>query len=133
MLRGAEIMKFWNLTIIFLFLNATACSPEHISGDALLKAGPDAGKDPIDLNDGKIHFSQVIDSVFKPVGCLDCHKAFSNYSIVFQKTVVAGSPEKSKLFIRSATDMPPIEEGYLPMSDEQLEFIKQWILQGALE
>ncbi|MCB9072917.1 MAG: hypothetical protein H6623_04780 [Bdellovibrionaceae bacterium] len=128
------------LIILSITLILGACSPRHNPGTGITsdKGGDDNSgnpkgvpvKPPVD--DGKIHFQQVVDTIFKTTGCLDCHKKFTNYALVV-KGVVPNQPEKSKLYLRAKLDMPPIDDGYPPLTNEQLEFIKQWIAQGSLE
>ena len=127
------------LIILSIALILGACSPRHNPGSGTLSnkggdgnSGNPKSAPPISVDDGKIHFKQVVDTIFKTTGCLDCHKKFTNYALVF-KSVIPNQPEKSKLYLRAKLDMPPAEDGYPPLTDEQLEFIKQWVAQGALE
>lgn len=119
-------------TLILLSSLFFSCSPEYRSGE------PSAND--FDSTNGSLEpspsdalpFSEVVEKVFKPSGCFDCHGKYKTYATM-AKIVVPGSPETSRLFLRASTDMPPIEEGYLPLSTDQLELLRQWILQGARE
>ena len=129
------------LVWITLALFICSCSPEHIQKitpitdqDAPKTPGTPEEENPTDENNSNseelINYQNVLEAVMTPV-CLDCHKrSLGTYEKVLSK-VVPGAPDKSEFYIRVKTDMPPIEEGYAPLTAEQISLIYQWILQGA--
>lgn len=124
------------ILILTLGLSITYCSPEHRHGDIApatttdTTEGTKGGGDTVAVDDDRIAFSEVVARVLEPTGCFDCHGKFKNFADI-SKRIVPGSPEQSRLFVRASTDMPPIEEGYLPLSEEQIALLRDWIAQGA--
>lgn len=123
------------LLVLILAATATHCSPEHFQNLADNSPQGTPGKtdsaEESTSDDGRLRYQAVVDAVMTPV-CLDCHKKnLGSYERVLAK-VVPGDPEKSVFYIRAKTDMPPWEEGYAPLTPEQLDVIYNWILQGAL-
>lgn len=117
------------LVLSLIALSTIYCSPEHRSGNL------STASDLADKPDGDgMPFSELVEKVFQPTGCFDCHntakRSFKNYETVL-KIVTPGNAQTSKLYLRSSTDMPPIEEGYMPLTDDQLQIVRDWIDQGA--
>lgn len=122
------------LLVIILSVAVTHCSPEHfqnlVDNSSQEAPGKTDSTDESTNGDGHLRYQDVVDAVMTPV-CLDCHKKnLGTYERVLAK-VVPGDPEKSVFYIRAKTDMPPWEEGYAPLTPEQLDVIYNWILQGA--
>jgi hypothetical protein len=107
----------------FITFSAICCSPKHRSGDI-------SGASDIDFNTTGMPFSELVEKVFEPAGCFDCHGKYKKYETVL-KIIIPGDALMSKLYLRASTDMPPIEEGYMPLTDEQVQTVRDWIDQGA--
>lgn len=124
-------MRFW--IVLLLGSMIVFCSPEHRRGTApgITSAESEPAQDVIDAAEGQLRFSMVVEDVLQPAGCFDCHGKYKNIDNI-RKAVVPGAPEQSRLYIRASTDMPPIEDGYPPLSEEQLSLLREWILQGAI-
>ncbi len=123
-------MRIFILTV--LSLSTLYCSPEHrhANSDSSTINKPVGGTDSDSSEDNRIPFSEVVVRVLQPAGCFDCHGKYKNIDNV-RKVIVVGAPELSRFYLRASTDMPPIEEGYLPLSEEQLGVLSDWISQGA--
>lgn len=120
------------ITCAFFLCLLSNCSPEHfqkLSNQAATAQSGNADNGEA-IDDGTVRFQQVVDKVMTPV-CWDCHKkGLGTYEKVLAK-VIPGEPDKSVFYLRAKTDMPPLEDGYPPLTDEQLEVIYQWIADGA--
>lgn len=126
---GDLMLRFF--LFIFISTAALSCSPEHRQG--VLQGVSDIngkGGDDNTITATGMPFSEVVERVLQPAGCFDCHGKYRKHETII-KTVIPGNPEGSRLFIRASTDMPPIEEGYLPLSEDQLSILRDWISEGA--
>lgn len=123
-------MRFW--FVLVLSFTTIFCSPQHRHGavPGITSSEDPATKTPDDPNDMRLRFVEVINTVFQPAGCFDCHGKYKNIETI-RKIIVPGFPEESRLFLRASRDMPPIEDGYPPLTDDQLTILRDWILQGA--
>lgn len=118
------------LSLLLIGLMLVNCSPEHRHGDLSGITDIDKGGDGT-INPDAIPFSEVVTNVFEPAGCFDCHGKFRKHETLMKTVDLSVAPEETKLYRRASTDMPPIEEGYLPLSPDQLNLIRDWIEQGA--
>lgn len=117
-----------NILLFSLFVLCLQCSKEHVPGTTTSTEKTDT---ITSFPEGTIRYQEVVDKIMKPI-CLDCHKKnMSTYEQLLAR-VVPGDPEKSKFYLRAKTDMPPIFEGYPPLTDDELELIYNWIAQGAV-
>lgn len=121
------------LILLIFAVSALRCSPEHRSGNVsgITDLESPGGDGKTEVNPDALPYSEVVKNVFEPAGCFDCHGKFRKYETIIKTVDLTVPPEQTKLYRRSATDMPPIEEGYLPLTPEQLDLIREWIAQGA--
>ncbi len=61
--------------------------------------------------------------------CSVCHSKIVSYAGIMNDLVVAGEPEKSKLFEEINSGGMPKDRGKL--SDEEISAVKTWIVNGA--
>lgn len=89
------------------------------------------------LNIGATYYTEVRDQVFSKY-CFDCHADpggglpdFTSYqSTMAAGVVVVGEPAQSKLFLLTESGEMPL--GGDPLTSNELNLIKSWILDGAL-
>jgi hypothetical protein len=81
---------------------------------------------PVDGPKGEISFEELSQRIIRPY-CLECHKRWTEYDRV-KKHIVPGNSEESNFYVEIEIEsMPPKDEGKLPLSLEDKEFVKRYI------
>lgn len=133
--------------IIALFtLTALACTKYEIPGNRGSEPGPGADPDPViasTCDPDTVYFQNaILPLVVSSCATTGCHDQVSHKdgiiltdyaSIIKTGEIKPGDPNDSEFF-ESLTDdgddlMPP--PPYSPLNSDQIQMIKQWILQGA--
>ncbi len=128
---------FLKFVYIFLLACAASCNYRH---DKLSES-----KFPLEISKDDLSFTTIKEGILK-TRCIDCHSAGHSASHIPFETredlidspldlVIPGNLEDSGLMIAiTRTDskrMPPPDSGMPSLTAEEIDVIRQWILEGA--
>jgi uncharacterized membrane protein len=139
-------MNFWTFILIFFLFQSCipgAPGPFKFRIKEVAQGNAQIDGEDIDLKKEKATYKNVVKHIFK-AKCIRCHgnkrarlgvnleeyeKVF-DYSDYFTPIVVKNDPDASGAYTEVARGaMPPKN----PLTEEEVEFIKRWIEEGAVE